>query len=449
MAIIKKAYHNPLVVFILTIGYGLLKIDVGDSYEPQTYGWIYILIVMWVFVILYIVAYIRVLLYILRKLKNRQQSQYLINTLSVFLIINIGVFLFNPLEIMFGLYVITTYSGLAFVISLVGLTVTGYLLDNEKSCHYFNKNKKNSKLLSMIVPLGIVAIPALTWLSIDKVNEIEQNQEYQQILEKGYQTIGKNYQVKMGQTYPLGKDEVRVEYTLKDGDYEIPSGAELRENNQNSFEIQRSTYVTLEQDYTKLVTIQVNSRAGQEVLKEYVDEINASLKRIKADDKFLVQNDGTSGSIYDRPNFSVIYLNWEQEAPNELKERLAKAKASNEIGQREFDGWVSLTTADLMRTGLLIPEITIDYDWEKNSDVDTLDWDQITSLLREVEAKLISSIDFTQLIDGNYILSGSEDHLLKVKNGQLIGFGEIPSRVVVMDSSDTGFSSSSDYTEWK
>ncbi|BDH63973.1 polysaccharide biosynthesis protein [Enterococcus faecalis] len=441
--IIKKAYYNPLIVFLLTIGYGLLKIDFGDTEGRATYGWLYILIVMWLFVLLYIVAYIRVLVYLV---KNKQKStRNLFNLLRVFLIINLVSLFFSPFEIMFGLYAITTYSGLAFIISLLGMAISGYLFDNEKNIRYFN----DSKFVSLLIPLALVLVPVFTWWSIDRINEEGQKQEYKQVLEKGYQSKGKDYKIKMGQQYTLDKESVRVEFSLKDGNYEIPSGAELRKNSRGTYDIEQSTYVTLNQDYTKLATIQVNSESGQNVLKNYVNEVRASLKRIKVSDEFFIQNESKASSTYKQPHFSMIYLNWRQEAPSELKKMIAQAKKSNKMEQREFDGWVSLKVSDLMKTGLLIPEITVDYDWGSVSETNDLDWDKVNFLRHEVEEKLLSSIDYTQLIDGNYILSGSDDYLLKVRSGKLVERGEIPSRSMIRKRDDNEFSSSSDYTKWE
>ncbi|MFD2387251.1 hypothetical protein [Enterococcus rivorum] len=119
------------------------------------------------------------------------------------------------------------------------------------------------------------------------------------------------------------------------------------------------------------------------------------------------------------------------------------------MNQHEFGGWVSLTAEDLMRSGMLIPEITVKYNWELNSDSEDLSWSERDTLLEKVDTKLISTINYTNLKDGSYLLSGSEVYLLIVKEGKLEGVGEIPSRITIRDSKDTNFSSSSDYTKWE
>ena len=132
--IITEAYYNPLVIFLLSIIYGLLRIDFSETAVRVAYGWYYIFIGTFIFYLLYLIAAVRVLHFTyLTVNNNRGNLSVLHGLLILFTLTSLISFLARPTEVIFALYSLSSFSGIVFAISVVALAFTGYLLSRKKN----------------------------------------------------------------------------------------------------------------------------------------------------------------------------------------------------------------------------------------------------------------------------------------------------------------------------
>ncbi len=439
----EKAYLYPVIVFLLTVGYGLLKIDFGDNEAHISYGWLYFLFGIWVVGLLYLLAYAFVFAWLvgIKKSGGTRGKQFLM-TLWFFTLISACLLCLNFFQLSVGVYALASPVGLVFGLSTFGLAVAGnYLTRMEKKGIALNPKLKSKNL--MLFALTLTLLPSLLWTGVNEFSKLNQNNDLEEFLIAAYQKKNPDYDIDFVRYSNLATDNLRVEFYLKMGEYTIPAGANLKKTAKGNYQIIEATYLDIPRSYQNLMPIQGNSEEGQQILTEYVALVEHGLKELELDDKLQVKKDGIA---YDLPHFSAANFEWYEEFPISLKEQIEKGVQSPDPAQNSFDGWLSLTPEGMMAEGLLISEVEVAFNWEQHPDTE---WEDAEELLTKTREDLKKTINFKTLPNGHYILDcGPVEELMVIKEGKFTKEIDIPSRKLVDKLDETNFSISSDYEAW-
>ncbi|AGM98296.1 hypothetical protein [Streptococcus iniae] len=219
-AFTKFSYYFPLLIMLIDIGYGLLKIDFGDSPDSahSPYGWLFIFYLILPLFIFSLISYIGISLSSLKRLSQENTKYYKFFVVIQWVILNVTlIFCTSTPQIIFGSEALksnyTTWIPLFLVFSLA---ISEMIHSKVKT---FTK-----KVFVFPIIIFLLAIIPLTMQTISNHN-IKAN-HFQQV-KHFYQSVDDSYKVKDIST----KSTFGLPFESQYGKYEISNyGKKLYSN---------------------------------------------------------------------------------------------------------------------------------------------------------------------------------------------------------------------------
>nr|OTP47716.1 hypothetical protein A5881_002838 [Enterococcus termitis] len=452
--ITKAAVLLPLLIFIATFIYGLLKFDFSGNTPNQPYGLIYSFVVLQFVFIGYIFSFVVnavVVVFFLKKFN--QKSQQVQRLISIYIT---SWLLLLILFFKFGYSALFPYSTL-FAPGTIGVglmvlfvAVSGWLVV-DRSTGFTHDQRERVRVKTVIfgvtLPVLLIILTVGTRLGFLAYAQNNRNDEYQQVIEQKLHSVGTKGQVKIVKAYDSSKSKhVQLNYTVtQDGVSVSAKGALRRKNTTDKWKLVDSSLTTYDNSIQTILQVPAHSQEAKTFLNEFTEEVEKSITK-----SGLTKEIGTNMPLEKnetRTDHDLPYLAFNNEGSNEKIKQWAKENSqSTNKKEAAFGGYAALTVKQLMKSHMIIANVPIQYPYVEESD-----FDERTENAEKYRDQVIKNLDYSKLMDGYYEIqvgSSGNPRLFLVKNHQMSEVKGLLSSSLLREPSEDVGSFGFDYMEW-
>ncbi|XUD02472.1 hypothetical protein IGJ34_000413 [Enterococcus sp. AZ177] len=444
----------PLLIFIATFIYGLLKFDVSGNTSNQPYGLIYSFVVLQFVFIGYIVSFVIngiVAVFFLRKMNQKEpQVQRLISIYVTSWLLLLVLFwkigysalfpyttLFNPGTIGVGLMVFF-------------VAVTGWLVV-DRSSDFTSDKVKSVRIKSVVfggtLPVILIILTVGTRLGFLTQAQNNRNDEYQQVIEEKLHSVGTKGEVQIVKAYDSSKSTyVQLDYAVTQAGISVSAKGVLERSNQNDkWELTDSTLTTYDNSIQTILQVPAYSKEAKAFLDGFSEEVEKSIVKSGLTKEIGLNKPLEKNEI--RTAYDLPYLAYNNESNTKKIKQWAKENSqSTNKKQAVFGGYASVTVEQLMKSQMIIANVPIQYPYVEESDLDEREENAL-----KYRDEVIKNLDYSKLMDGYYEIkvgSSNDSQLFLVKNHQMNEVEEFLSSSMLREPTDDLGSFGSDYKEW-
>lgn len=446
----------PLLIFIATFIYGLLKFDFSGNTPNQSYGLIYSFFVLSFVFIGYIFSFFVnavVVVFFLRKFKQKnKQLQCLISIyvtswlLLLVLFFRIGYSALFPYKTFFEPGTIGV-GLMAIFLAVIGWQIvdcsTDIISDKPKIVSI------KSVAFGVMIPVVIVILTVGTRLGFLIHAKNDRNDEYQQVIEQKLQSVGTKGEVKIVKAYDSSKESthVQLDYTVtQEGISVYAKGVLQRSNAKDKWELVDSSLTTYDNSIQTILQVPAHSKEAETFLDTFTVEVEKSIAKSDLTKKIGINTPLEKNET--RTAYDLPYLAYNNElAPKKIKQWAKENSRSTNKKKAAFGGYAAVTVKQLMNSHMIIANVPVQYPYIEESD-----FNERTENATKYQEQVIKNLDYSKLMNGYYkinIDSANSPQLFLVKDHQMIEVNELLSSSMLEEpTDDLGSFSSSDYMEW-
>lgn len=403
-ALAKLIPYIPLIIFLMTIFYGLLHIDFGDSPDSahSSYGWFFLfwfyLPTLAIYIFSLLANLIRGVQYLL---KGGSKVKISLSIAYMATIVLIGWALFaSQTVLIFGFYVVQRVAGWSFIFLLLLLPFFDRLYQKD------GLSKKSNQLILVCLLIGTI-LPMV----YSKVQTKLSDNVYTKQLEQFYRSKGLKYDVTMKEHW---FESDRAFFKVTDEGVDLLVTAEY-----SGKKLEKVDFVNESYGLNILLGISAGSQDGQAILKEFKSAVEKAVKKSGGNAKVRYDKELS----YNRPQFS---MSTNYQLTSVLQEKAAQNRKSKNSKKRAFNGYAAISIKDYIKEGALMPELELE-------DGAHMNWEE--------------EADFSKLPDGTYIVDAQP---YVVSKGKIISRPiKISRQSITAATEKEASSSSSDYYDIK
>lgn len=389
----KKAPFLPLIIFLITVGYGCLRLDFSDASGGESYGWLYFFLGLIPVTICYMVSICLNLVNGFRLSKKlsmktdwRQLSfvSYCTSLVVVTLLLIVDWFgILMPVE------TYTQVGTLAFAVAACLLAYFGWQAATTSVTIELSERKLPIKsiIIGVLIPVTVICAlvgPKVLW---DVHHDFQTEKAFKTILTEQLGKIGTKGEIEIINYY---EDSGYVDYTLTEGDQAI-YGKAIMGTKAGDWYLKESSIGSYQQSFTSFLQIPGQSKEAEKLLRAVKKEVARSLVEAGLEKDLKVSQleieSGNLSSSYDNLYLSYIY----QPIPKEIEKQAEKNReAQGKKGY--FSGYTALTVEELMASQTINLSIPLELE----------NWELEEELIASFYQKLQDAFDFSALTDGCY-----------------------------------------------
>ncbi|WP_321387314.1 hypothetical protein [uncultured Enterococcus sp.] len=443
----------PVLLFLATFIYGMLKLDISGMDEGIPYGLIYAYILQGYVFIAYILSFILnvvVAVSFIRKLRKTSEllqfwlSMYVV---SFLLLLTISFTIGYPA--MFPYTSLSAPGTIGVGITAVFLAVSGWRVVDLSTGELGtppSKMKGKAVLYGVLLPITVITVTVGGRLGMIAYETNDKNEIYEQVIERRLQAAGTEGAVKAIESYG-SENRVQLDYTLTQGNVEVyGKGFLTREDEKSDWVLEDSSMTTYEKSVPTILQVPAHSQEAKDFLVAFKQVVEQAIIDCGLEEEIGIETPVEKNDIrtaYDSPYLSIV--------EGELSEKIEKLAQENAVAadsnKSAFGGYAALTIEQLMTTKTIMATMPIQYPFK-----DDHEFDEREENIEKFYEALGESIDFSGLSDGYYAIAigkGVDELVLVVENHQVTEYTTPFGRRMLEDPKENlGSYTSSDYMEW-